>query len=293
MDYPVSDDLITEVIMNIKRVSAMILSLLILLLSFSACKGDENSGTEMPETPADYLFEEITQKPDLTPEAETAVENKENISESDVSEISDDPSQWSVAQIVEAYKNAAAKSETSVKTDQVINLNDVSINNGQYEGAINFVMPIMSKLLANNAKTKDGITGGYENLTEADVASAKAYKSGNYTAIELVMKEQTSGARSDAESGSVGHAVTAVGDIGKVVDQLVDLGLPIEISEKDTKIHYTKPVVKVLVDGNGKIVKGTWSYTVDIGLNNCKVGGKTVETTSVVLDNIITVNGGF
>ncbi len=278
--------------MNIKRLTALIVSLL-MLLSFSACKGDGNGGMEIPETPADSLTEEITRKPEVMPEIDNTVENESEISEADASEISDDLSRWSAAKIIEVYKNAAAKSESSVKSAQVINLNDVSINNGQFEGAINFVMPIMSKLLANNAKEKDGITGGYENLTEADVASAKAYKTGNYIAIELVMKEQTSGARSGAESGSVGHAITAVGDIGQVVDQLVDLGLPIEISENDTQIHYTKPVVKVLVDSNGKIVKGTWSYTVDIGLNNYKVGGKMVETTSVVLDNIITVNGGF
>ena len=151
----------------------------------------------------------------------------------------------------------------------------------------------MSKLLANNSTEKDGITGGYKNLSVSDVASAKAYKVGNNIAIEMVMKDQISGAQEDALSGSVGHAITAVGDISVVTQQLTDLGLPLEISEKDTKIYYTKPVVKVLIDKNGEIINGTWSYTVEISLNNYKAFGKTVNTTSVIMDNTITVNGGF
>ena len=204
-----------------------------------------------------------------------------------------DPSAWSIEQIIEAYKDSAKKSDSKAKSEQSISLKSISVNNGEYEGLFEFITPIMSKLLANNSTEKDGITGGYKNLSVSDVASAKAYKVGNNIAIEMVMKDQISGAKEDALSGSVGHAITAVGDISVVTQQLTDLGLPLEISEKDTKIYYTKPVVKVLVDKNGEIINGTWSYTVEISLNNYKAFGKTVNTTSVIMDNTITVNGGF
>ena len=204
-----------------------------------------------------------------------------------------DPSAWSIEQIIEAYKDSAKKSDSKAKSEQSISLKSISVNNGEYEGLFEFITPIMSKLLANNSTEKDGITGGYKNLSVSDVASAKAYKVGNNIAIEMVMKDQISGAQEDALSGSVGHAITAVGDIGVVTQQLTDLGLPLEISEKDTKIYYTKPVVKVLIDKNGEIINGTWSYTVEISLNNYKAFGKTVNTTSVIMDNTITVNGGF
>jgi hypothetical protein len=49
----------------------------------------------------------------------------------------------------------------------------------------------------------------------------------------------------------------------------------------------------VLIDGNGKIVNGTWIYIVDINMNNYKAFGKMVESTSVVMKNEITLNGGF
>lgn len=204
-----------------------------------------------------------------------------------------DPSAWSIEQIIEAYKDSAKKSDSKAKSEQSISLKSISVNNGEYEGLFEFITPIMSKLLANNSTEKDGITGGYKNLSVSDVASAKAYKVGNNIAIEMVMKDQISGAQEDALSGSVGHAITAVGDISVVTQQLTDLGLPLEISEKDTKIYYTKPVVKVLIDKNGEIINGTWSYTVEISLNNYKAFGKTVNTTSVIMDNTITVNGGF
>lgn len=204
-----------------------------------------------------------------------------------------DPSAWSIEQIIEAYKDSAKKSDSKAKSEQSISLKSISVNNGEYEGLFEFITPIMSKLLANNSTEKDGITGGYKNLSVSDVATAKAYKVGNNIAIEMVMKDQISGAQEDALSGSVGHAITAVGDISVVTQQLTDLGLPLEISEKDTKIYYTKPVVKVLIDKNGEIINGTWSYTVEISLNNYKAFGKTVNTTCVIMDNTITVNGGF
>ena len=98
---------------------------------------------------------------------------------------------------------------------------------------------------------------------------------------------------SDSFGGTVGHAITTVGDINIVADQFNDLGLPIEISAENTVIRYTNPVVKVLIGPDGKIINGTWSYTVEITLNDYYVGKSPVETTTVVLDNVITVNGGF
>ncbi len=274
--------------MKLKKFAAIMLSVMF-IFAFASCKDDVQ--TDAPE--ADSVTE-MTQEetiPDESEEITTGIlfENEEStVAVTDVS--ADDPAEWTTAQIVEFYKNAAAKTTANAKSYREITLKDVSINNGEYESAINFIMPIMSKLISNNSEEVDGITGGFKNLTEADVASAKAYKSGNGIAVEMVMKKQVSGPREDANSGSVGHAITAVGDIGQVVTQLTDLGLPLELSEKDTKIYYTNPKVKVVVDGNGKIVSGTWSYTVEISMNNYKAFGKDVRSTSVVMDNKITLS---
>ncbi len=296
--------------MSIKRVSAIILSL-VMLFSLSGCGGDNGEKTPQETTTQSVTQETVEEK--VTGEAvteettvteekvtekseETAETKEETTSSQKTEETTKKPAlsdEWSKEKIVEAYINAAKKSNASAKSAQKISLKKISVNDGEFEGFFDFIMPIMSKLLANNSKETTGITGGYKNLTASDISTAKAYKVGNNTAIEMVMREQVSGPSDDALSGSVGHAITAVGDIGAVVKQLKDLGIPLELSEKDTKIYYTKPVVKVLINSNGEIVKGTWKYTVEIRMDNYKAFGKDVKTTSVIMDNAITVNGGF
>lgn len=268
------------------------------IISMSACGEKEPEGGYVDV--ADYpTQEETTFFPEKTEENITESDPLKALIPEDISTTasdstrSDDPSLWSKAEIIEFYKAAAKKSDKNIKTQQLITLKDVSINNGQYEGVIDFVMPIMSKLLENNSTEKEGITGGYNNLIETDVKSAKAYKVGKNTAIEMVMVNQTDGAKADLNSGTVGHAISVVGDITVVTDQLNDLGLPIKISEKDTKIYYTNPAVRVIIDENGNIVCGTWGYTVEISLNNYIVAKSPVDSTSVIMDNIITFNGGF
>lgn len=293
--------------MKIKRITALILALLMTFF-VSACQKEE----EPEVTTQENITNAVTEEAKDVVSDETQAESDTTIASEDVSETtlpdeeekvtaegepstkaSENPADWSKEKIVDVYKKAAKKSNSSVKSNQAIALKKISVNNGEFEGVFDFIMPIMSKLLANNSKETAGVTGGYNNLSASDLSSAKAYKSGSNVVVEMVMKNQTSGPRENALSGSVGHAITAVGDIGVVTDQLTDLGIPLELSDKDTKIYYTKPVVKVVINNKGEIVNGTWSYTVEISMNNYKAFGKAVDTTSVIMDNTITVNGGF
>lgn len=288
--------------MTFRKTLCLIIAFLMFTL-LSACKSKETvieKNSEAQTVPVEENTESILQTQtadnDFTQETESSVvetDTASTTSEASEKAASDNPSEWTKSEIVDFYKKSAEKSDKTAKSEKAITMKGFSINNGQYENVIDFVMPIMSKLLANNSTAEDGITGGYKNLSESDVKSAKAYPVGSSTAIELVLNNQTDGPYADALGGSVGHAITAVGDISVVTDQINDLGIAIQISEKDTKINYTNATVKVLIDKDGNIIKGTWKYTVDIQLNNYKVGKSTVEQTSVIMDNIITVNGGF
>ena len=60
-----------------------------------------------------------------------------------------------------------------------------------------------------------------------------------------------------------------------------------------TVIKYTNPVIKAVISDDGRILNGTWSCTVEISLSDYKFAGSPVDSTMVVLDNKITVNGGF
>ena len=282
--------------MTVKRISVLILCAIIILVCTSC-------GNEKPNTPyTDAVTSAVTETDNNYNEIIAENKSTAEITESSITETTtavsetsavDNPVNWSYSQIVDAYKSAAKRTHPHAKSQQKITLADISINNGQYESGMKFVKSIISTFLNNNSTEIDGITGGYINLTESDIASARAYSVGKNTAIEMVMVNQTDGPRADALSGSVGHVISVVGDITVVTKQLQDMGLPIEISEKDTKIYYTNPTVKVLIDENGNIIKGTWRYTVDINLNNYHVAGTKINTTSVVMDNTITLNGGF
>lgn len=278
-----------------KRVSLLVFTVLI-IVSLTACRNDgktDNPQEALTSSISEELTNAVLNNLQITESASTVI-NTELTKTTFATPLSTEASTAVTnAEIVDLYKKAAQKSNPTVKSEQKITLSDISINNGQFGSGMKFVKSIISVFLNNNSKETNGITGGYANLNEADVREAKIYKAGSNTAIEMVMHEQTDGANSNSLGGSVGHAISTVGDIGVVTAQLNDLGLPIEISEKDTTIHYTKPSVKVLIDPNGKIIKGTWSYTVEIRLNNYKVGGTTVDNTSVIMDNLITVNGGF
>lgn len=285
-----------------KKFFAFILSL-VMIASLSAC------GKDTPDTPSDINTSTSEKSTDNTIQDETTSSTTEaddtssttttQPSVTDKSEEPtvpanaptqkpDSPADWTKAQIVEAYKAAARKTHSSVKSQHRIEMKEVLVNGKE----IGFVVPIMSAFLKSNETDKDGITGGYDKLTAADVASARAYKNGSSLIIEMTMNKQTSGASEDANSGCVGHAITTVGDIGTVAKQLEDK-LPLELNDKETRIYYTNPTVKVVIDPNGKIVNGTWQYTVDIRLNNYKAFGQPVDSTSVVMKNTLTVNGGF
>ncbi len=291
-----------------KRLSALALAL-VLALSLNACNKKEKIDTPQENTTTQPInTTNVSEEP--TKDTSDKSEEITTFSELDTSDItsvtqadasttvpvaattsrSDNPEKWSTQQIINAYKKAANKTHSSVKSQHSIKIENIKVNGDDLPA---FVQSIMKTLLKNNSSDKDGITGGYNNLVVSDVASAEAYKNGSALIIEMTMNKQTAGPNEDANSGSVGHAITAVGDISVVTKQLADLKLPLDLNEKETKIYYTNPTVKVVIGPDGKIVNGTWQYTVDIRLNNYKAFGQPVDSTSVVMLNTLTVNGGF
>ena len=281
--------------MTIKRLTALIIGG-IAVISLTGC-GEKQEVNSPADTTTEGIEQAITQdiaKEDITENittvhlTEESTDTSDNVDESTIEAVND-ISQWSYAEIAEFYKNAAIKTHKGAKSERNITLTSIDVNNGQYENVFEFITPIMAKILARNSTEVDGITGGFTKLSEADIKTAKAYKSGSNTVIEMTMKNQVAGPREDMNEGTVGHAMAVVGDIGVVVDQLKEYGLPMELSDKDTSIHYSNAKLKVTVDPNGRIISGTWSYTVDIRMNNYKVFGKDVQNTSVGMVNTITL----
>lgn len=212
--------------------------------------------------------------------------------------LSDNPAEWTLAQIVEQYKLAAGKTHSSVTSYQNMTMREDSLKApGIADGLLNFAEGVMATALSNNSKNIPGITGGHQKLVVSDVAGARAYKSGNNIVIEMKMKEQVDKGNGDMYSGTVGHAISVVGDIDSVIGQFSGLGMEAKIADQDCTLEYVNPVLKVTINSNGIIINGTWSYVVNITLNNLEISamGITVpvkQATSIV-DFYVILNGGF
>ena len=206
-------------------------------------------------------------------------------------EISDDPSQWSKEQIVYMYKQAATKSHDTAESSQTMTMPVLDVEGGALGFFLSIAKPAINAVLEKQTTTYGGITGGYQKLVASDVDTAKAYKEGNYTVIEMRMVEQTDGLYGDPQEGTVGHAINVLGNVATAVEQFPDFD--IKYKEADIKIHYADPVVKVRINENGMIEKGTWSYMSEIDIKHLAIGSVMVDKAYAEIEYVIVVGGGF
>ena len=227
---------------------------------------------------------------------EIADENTENENKEPSTpqrELPEDPKEWTKEEVVAFYK-AAAKKSTGVKSVQKMEMNNgmnVKINNSALEFVIGLAEPVIKMALKNNSIEFDGITGGYNSLVPSDAQSAKAYKEGDYTVVEMVMVEQTDDAYGDTFKGTVGHAISVVGNIAVVADNFPNW--TINFKDAFVELKYVDPVVKVKINKDGVIEKGTWSYYVHVHVKGLQIETIVVEDATTVIDYVITTGGGF
>lgn len=211
--------------------------------------------------------------------------------EVDENKISDNPADWSKEQIVYMYKQAATKSHDTAESSQTMSMPVLNVEGGALGFFLSIAKPAINAVLEKQTTTYGGITGGYQKLVASDVDTAKAYKEGNYTVIEMRMVEQTDGLYGDAQAGTVGHAINVLGNVATAVEQFPQFDIKYE--EADIKIHYADPVVKVRINENGIIEKGTWSYMSEIDIKHLAIGSVMVDKAYAEIEYVIVVGGGF
>ncbi len=289
-----------------KKFTAILMAFL-MALTFASCKDnadietttEQQADNDVTQNVTDVYSEDVfDSQQTVSPETmSTTVATTKLATENIPTET--DPSKWTDEEIVAFYKAAAIRSKTKVKSTEYKNLSEMVVNDGDgFLGTlVELVTPFLISALEDSQVEFDGITGGYENLEVSDAQSIKAYKSGEYTVVEMTMKNQTDGIHADRYSGTVGHAISVVGDISSVEEALPMLEIGFE--EADIKLHYKDAKLKVKINENGIIEKGTWSYEIYITAANLYVGGRrlplsaTVESGYGTVDYIITVGGGF
>lgn len=288
-----------------KSISIFMAVLMIFL--FASCNNSSSSEEEttslltetvQPVTQTQIESASVSQQAEKSSsEVSESVPSTATFSESIPSE--NDPSKWTDEEIVAFYKAAAIRSKTEVKSIQKMTLDEMVVNEGDglLGVLVEMITPFFVSALEKNSTEFDGITGGYENLELSDAQSVKAYKSGDYTVIEMTMKEQTDGIHADRYSGTVGHAISVVGDISEVEKELPEF--KIGFDKAKISLHYSNPKLRVKINKNGIIEKGTWTYTVKVNVENLRVDavripvGATVDTAHGSIGYIITVGGGF
>ena len=211
--------------------------------------------------------------------------------EVDENKISDNPAEWSKEQIVYMYKQAATKSHDTAESSQTMSMPVLNVEGGALGFFLSIAKPAINAVLEKQTTTYGGITGGYQKLVASDVDTAKAYKEGNYTVIEMRMVEQTDGLYGDPQEGTVGHAINVLGNVATAVEQFPQFDIKYE--EADIKIHYADPVVKVRINENGIIEKGTWSYMSEIDIKHLAIGSVMVDKAYAEIEYVIVVGGGF
>lgn len=270
-----------------------------LIMTLASCTKNEVPANDVSTTvntdefsETDAVTEAISEDLSETPVTEADV----SITETNVAEettANNDPSQWTKEQIIDFYKTAAKKTHPKAKSTQVMVLEELIFNDG--DGALAFFVKILEPAIASvikkNALEFEGITGGFENLTVDDAQNLKAYQSGEYTVIEMTMKPQTDPIHAVATEGSVGHAISVLGDISLVLAEFPQFDVDVENADID--IHYVNPTVKVKINKDGYIEKGTWKYTCDPEISNLDINGIMIKKADAKIDYIITVGGGY
>lgn len=294
-----------------KKITAILMAF-VMLFAFASCMNNNNTTEETQKTEivTDNIGEAVT---DEFGETVTKVVTETTLPDKSVTEITtapgegatettvsaSDPSGWTTEQIVEFYKTAALNSK-SQKSVEKKNLAEMVVKDGDgwLKKLVEWVTPILVYALEKSETEFDGITGNAEAIVPEDIQSAKAYKSGNYTVVEMKLKEQVDGPHGDRYSGTVGHSISVLGDISAVSEALSDK-LFIDFDNATLTLRYTNPTVKVKINDKGIIEKGTWSYTIDVQVANLYVAAvrlpfsATVESAYGTVDYTVEVGGGF
>ncbi len=292
-----------------KRIFALSMVFLMLFMFVSCKENGSETGTqteivtdEHGETVTNEAGEALTEIVTVPGTTEKSTDEASTTPETTAQAVtlpSADPSSWTDEEIVAFYKAAAIKSKPAVKSIQKMTLREMVVNEGDglLGALVEMITPFLISALEDSSTEFQGITGGYEKIELSDLTSVKAYNSGEYTVVEMTMKEQIDGAHGDLHSGTVGHSISVVGDLAVVEEALPNF--EIRFDEADIKLHYKNPKLKVKINKDGIIEKGTWTYEVYITVANLYVGGRrlplsaTVDSAYGTVDYIITVGGGF
>ncbi len=279
-----------------------------MLFSFSACRtnddGSESSTDEPSVTDAGNIHEESTDSAELTtaePTTDSRTATRSNVSggtKTETVNVYKGLNSTNTSRVLQYYKAAAANTRT-IDATQYMSMKrvDYTPRNSFQKGMLTVFTGIASAALAANSKAVTTIPGKYKQIKASDLISANAVAYGNYTIVTLnVRMQQDDQNTKDAHQGPVGRTVGTVGNLDRVFDEMPSI--KVDTSKGSITLRYDDCKVVVKIDNaSGMIVSGTWSYTVDIDVDNiyASIAGSDsmlITDTGGAVDYVIKTNDG-
>lgn len=279
-----------------------------MLFSFSACRtdddGSESSTDEPSVTDAGNIHEESTDSAELTtaePTTDSRTTTRSNVSggtKTETVNVYKGLNSTNTSRVLKYYKAAAANTKT-IDATQYMSMKrvDYTPRNSFQKGMLTVFTGIASAALAANSKAVTTIPGKYKQIKASDLISANAVAYGNYTIVTLnVRMQQDDQNTKDAHQGPVGRTVGTVGNLDRVFDEMPSI--KVDCSKGSITLRYDDCKVVVKIDNvSGTIVSGTWSYTVDIDVDNiyASIAGSDsmlITDTGGAVDYVIKTNDG-
>lgn len=279
-----------------------------MLFSFSACRtdddGSESSTDEPSVTDAGNIHEESTDSAELTtaePTTDSRTTTRSNVSggtKTETVNVYKGLNSTNTSRVLKYYKAAAANTKT-IDATQYMSMKrvDYTPRNSFQKGMLTVFTGIASAALAANSKAVTTIPGKYKQIKASDLISANAVAYGNYTIVTLnVRMQQDDQNTKDAHQGPVGRTVGTVGNLDRVFDEMPSI--KVDTSKGSITLRYDDCKVVVKIDNaSGMIVSGTWSYTVDIDVDNiyASIAGSDsmlITDTGGAVDYVIKTNDG-
>ena len=250
---------------KLMRFAALLLAAA-MLFSFSACRtnddGSESSTDEPSVTDAGNIHEESTDSAELTtdePTTDSRTATRSNVSggtKTETVNVYKGLNSTNTSRVLKYYKAAAAKRD------------DYTPRNSFQKGMLSLFTGIASAALAANSTPVNEVPGVPDEIKSSDLISANAVAYGNYTIVTLnVRMQQDDQNTKDAHQGPVGRTVGTVGNLDRVFEAMPSIKVNCSKGSITLKYDDCKLVVKI-DNGSGMIVSGTWSYTVDIDIDN-------------------------
>lgn len=282
----------------------------ILLFSFSACKKDDSdsdSSTEEPSVTVDSGTVTESTKPEgesTTGESTTvgprpsAQTGSSGTTKPEAINVHSGLNSTNTSKVLRYYKAAAANTK-SIDATQLMSIKrvDYTPRNSFQKGMLSLFTGIASAALAANSTPVNEVPGVPDEIKSSDLISANAVAYGNYTIVTLNVRiQQDDQNTKDAHRGPVGRTVGTVGNLDRVFDEIPSI--KVDTSKGSITLRYDDCKVVVKIDNvSGTIVSGTWSYTVDIEVDNiyASIAGSDsmlITDTGGAVDYVIKTNDG-